>query len=545
MNVAAFWLALVAPLPYWALGLPWLDASRMRLTPLLGCALAGLCAEWAMLAGLPVRATVVLAIVLSCAVAIYRRRALAGATAAFMEWLPFYWLAVLAASLSPFPVLGWWSGDWLFMYRMGLAVDAGDLPRTLLARPPLFGGSTIPLWLLQPGFASYQLMAAMASAAVVTTTLHFMRFLRPSVSLIWLLPLVISPFFLHHTAAAWSKPLASALVLAAMIEAVQLKRLAAAVLFALAVAVHEGFIVWAPCLLLCQVQGPTPWRNALKGVVPMAAAGAVIVGPYILWIAVKYGLAAKVASNPVITDLIPIPWWQKTALGIITAFVAWDPVVVVVRWLSSPGATTGAVIAKEGYWLITSWVTTLAGTMAGFLFPFVAALRWIRVSPRPPALPALTPWISLGFGLAVVLNLSLAGDYSTQGTMQSALPPLALACYGLLVAKLVALGNEATQALRRICLLGAIVGTVPWLLLNVGISSGLWLSAGLRQRFAVGSEGDYFAVLENRLEPLGLTAFPAAACLAAVCLIASIWVFAWLQKGKEGGGHEIGSTTAS
>jgi hypothetical protein len=75
-----------------------------------------------------------------------------------------------------------------------------------------------------------------------------------------------------------------------------------------------------------------------------------------------------------------------------------------------------------------------------------------------------------------------------------------------------------------------VIGTVPWVVLNAGISAGLWLSAGLRQRFAVGSEGDYFRVLDHHLQPLGLTVFPAAACLAAVLLIASFWVSTSLRK---------------
>src|SRR5207249_3237255 len=110
-----------------------------------------------------------------------------------------------------FPVLGSWSGDWLQMYQMGEAVAAGNVPSTMLARPPLFGASTAPLWLIEPGLIPYQLMAAVASAAAITTTFRFMRFLRPNAGLMLLVPLVISPFFLHNTAAAWSKLLAGAL----------------------------------------------------------------------------------------------------------------------------------------------------------------------------------------------------------------------------------------------------------------------------------------------------------------------------------------------
>jgi hypothetical protein len=258
MKLETIFLMLVAPLPFWALGLPWLadDLRRIRLAPLVGCALVGFYAELALVSGLPVRASVGAMILASVAMLLPRRRALKHLMGlAVAEYLPVYLVSVLAASLSPFPILGNWSGDWFLIYQMGQSVIHGELPRAMLARPPLFGAAATPLWILGDGLIPYQLMASVASAAIIAATFSFMDHFWPKSPRRLLLPLLISPFFLHHTAAAWAKLLAAGLILAAMVEAWRGRRLASGAFLALAVGVHEGSIVWAPCVLLAHGVG--------------------------------------------------------------------------------------------------------------------------------------------------------------------------------------------------------------------------------------------------------------------------------------------------
>src|SRR5438477_1746506 len=176
MNLTALLLALVAPLPYWALGMPWAFASRRTmLAPLVGCALAGITAEWSMMAHLPVGRTVV---VLSGGSAIasawfWNRRG--EAKDAALEWLPCYFVSILAVSLSPFPSIGTWSGDWLLNLRVGEAVFGGSLPAPMLKRPPLLAAATAPLWTVRGGLYPYQITVAVASASALTATLQFLR----------------------------------------------------------------------------------------------------------------------------------------------------------------------------------------------------------------------------------------------------------------------------------------------------------------------------------------------------------------------------------
>lgn len=532
MRIGPVLLVLLAPLPYWALGLPWLvrgDPRRIPLAPLIGCALAGFYAELALIFGLPVRATVAVLVLASAAVAVgTARRTHPGVASAFAEWLPIYLVSVLAASISPFPVLGNWQGDWLLLYDMGRSVLDGVLGSDMLARPPLFGAAATPLWVVSDGLAAYQLMAAVASASAVTATLAFIDHHWPKTPRFVLIPLLLSPFFLHNTAAAWSKLLAGGLIVSAIVEGLRNQRLASAALFALSVAVHEGSIIWAPCVLLAHADGGRGWRGALQALGPMALLGLIIVGPLQAWILVHYGLAAKVASSPVITGSVamPTPFWLKTAMSGVTTFVGWGPISSVARWLRRPHPLSMAIVIKESFGLIASWVTTLAGTLLGLLFPFlVAGRRWLDAVPIRQLLVRRETLAALGF--AVLANGLLTGYYSNEGMLQTAQSPLALALYGLGAGALAAEGAAGLARLRTMAWLMAVVGTLPWVGLNLLFSAGLWLSAAFRARMQVASEGDYFKVLDNHLAPLGMAAFPQVPLLCVTLL--AVWAL-WRRR---------------
>lgn len=521
MKVAILVLVLLAPLPFWMLGLPWMDARRVRLVPLVGCALAGLYAEFALVAGLPVRATVGTLVLASFALGLWRAHTFrVHLFRAATEWLPMYLGAVLAASVSPFPVLGNWNGDWTFLYQMGQAILGGVLPADMLARPPLFGSAATPLWILGSGLVPYQLMAAVASAAAVTATLSFIDEFWPDTPDYVLLPLLLSPFFLHHTAAAWSKLLAAALVLSAVQEGLRQQRMASAALFALAVGVHEGSMIWAPCVLLAHGVGTARWRGVARAVGPMLLMGLIVVGPLLVWILAKYGLAAKVAANPVVAQTRPGSFLIKTLLAILSTFVGWGPFRALARWMKNPQAASSAVMVKEGYWLITSSITTLAGTVGGLLFPFFFVRNTRTLPSRPHRL--FNPWILAGTVIAVIANALITPYHSNEGTMQVGLVPLGLGLYGLFAGQVASLGDQGRALTRRLVWIIGLAGTLPWLFLNGGTSAGLWLSPAFRERIRTGSEGDYLAVLDNHLEPLGMTAFPQVPLLCLVLLV--IWL---------------------
>src|SRR5439155_12381303 len=125
-------------------------------------------------------------------------------------------VALIPATVSPFPVLGVWSADWLYMYDGGQAVWRNTpLTAELLERPPLFGATAIPLWLIRDGLPSFQVACAVAAASLLGAIRHTAGLLGggrawPG----WLFLAAGSLFFLHHTATCWGKQLAAALIVA-------------------------------------------------------------------------------------------------------------------------------------------------------------------------------------------------------------------------------------------------------------------------------------------------------------------------------------------
>jgi hypothetical protein len=495
----------------------------------VGCALAGLYAEVALICGLPVRATVAALTGVSLGLGLWRSRALVGSVSrAVAEWLPIYLVAVLAASISPFPVLGNWEGDWMLLYKMGQSVMDGVLPADMLARPPLFGGAATPLWILWNGLIPYQLMAAVASAAAVTATFSFIEELWPETPISGLIPLLVSPFFLHHTAAAWSKLLAAALILSAVMEALNRRRLSSGALFALAMGVHEGSVIWGPCVLLAHAAGTRRWRDVWRAIPPMAMMAILVVAPLQIWILAKYGLAAKIAANPAVAEARHGSFLTKTVLAIVSSFVGWGPVLSIARWSGNPHPGSSAVVAKEGYWLITTYITTLAGNAAGLLFPFFFVRATRTLPSRPPRI--FNSWLVAGAAIAVLANALLTPFYGYEGTMQVGLVALGLGLFATFAGQLSLPDRAGAQRpIRRLTWIMGLVGTLPWLLLNGGTSAGLWLSPSFRERFRAGSEGDYLTVLKNHLSSLGTAAFPQVPLLCVVLLAA--WLYLGTRRG--------------
>jgi hypothetical protein len=59
---------------------------------------------------------------------------------------------------------------------------------------------------------------------------------------------------------------------------------------------------------------------------------------------------------------------------------------------------------------------------------------------------------------------------------------------------------------------------LPWALVNGAVTTGLVMSEAMHERIRNGSEGDYFRVLDDKLEPLGLIGSPTIQLLAASAL---------------------------
>lgn len=509
-------LAVAAPAIYWVLGAPlalWMAGERHgRYAWLLGLAVAGLTAELAVIAGVPVHwLLVAVAAVMATLVIIWRERLLRGHLAEEMALA--YTVALFAASVSPFPILGSWSGDWLHGYELGRALLAGELPGSMLARPPLFGGAMVPLHLIVGDLASLQVMASVASAGAGLAVMELgAAVFRRAPPLKFLLPLLLSVFFLHHTAAAWSKLMAGGLLVLSWAQLLTAspgpaEKRRSALLFASAVATHEGSIVWAALTFLLMVW-PLQWRSLVRDGLRLGSAVLAIAGPFVIWSVMKYGLAARVAANPAISDVTATPLPVKVALVTLSTFIPWSPGVVLARWLSNPAPFSSAIVAREAYWLATSSVTLLAATFVGMMVPALVALgpKGMMRALRPlGANRAAWLW---GMVIGTLLTSLLAPFWSADGCMQAAHAPIALVLFALLAEQALHDGKLRRLVISTLCL-----GFFPFVLLNAAVSAGLTFSPSFEARVRTGSEGDYQRILDHGLQSIGLSTFPWLACV--------------------------------
>ena len=506
-------LVAVAPLPYWVVGLPWVARTpALRLAPVFGLGVVGLFAELGLMSGVGATAAVIAGLIVSAVLVAVRPPAVADLLSAIREGYALYLVALVPATLSPFPVLGVWSGDWLHMYDSGQAVwRGGEFTPALLERPPLGGAIAVPLWLVRDGLASYQLATAVASAALLAVVVHGVR-QWGGVSAWAAVPAVAgSMFFLHHTAAAWVKPLAAASVVAAVLLGGQARRdgfgwWRAAVAFALAVAEHQSSVLYAGFILIPAV---TPWDGLVRVAVRLgvlALAGLFVSFGFEAWTIATYGLDAKVKANPSVAQRqSDVSFAANTALVGLSSVVPWGNAEEVHR------AVVGgrADLSKNGYWVATGWLTATAGTVLGLMLPFVPV--WRGVFERYRALPGVW-WLA---AVAAFLgNAVLCPFYSPMGTAQAGLVPLEL----FLVIGLAVCVTATTPARRRwVNRLTVALAVVPFVFVNAGVAAALTYSGRFRDVFAAGSEGDWTqSILPRGLEPLGVATFPLGVVLLAV-----------------------------
>jgi len=282
----------------------------------------------------------------------------------------------------------------------------------------------------------------------------------------------------------------------------------AAVWFALAVAVHQSSIIYAPLLLaIWVVKNGWTVADLVKISFIFAATGFVLVGSFELWTIGRYGLAAKIAANPSVAQRDPsVSLAANTFLVMLTSFLGWSPVESMLRWARQPDPFSFGRFSKESFWLVTSWLQVLAGTFLGAHAPLLVSGGRTLLGRLRNARRDRTAFLLLAAsGIVVFLNGLLNPFYSSNGSMQTGLVGLGLAGF---LALSVWLAKESPQRWSWVIGITTVCCTLPWLALNLGVSSGLRFSPAFRSSFISGSEGDWDRLQANNLIPLGLTGFP-------------------------------------
>jgi hypothetical protein len=522
---------LIAPLPYWLVGLPFVAGSgAIRLAPIVGLAIVGWCAEAGMILQAGASLAVLVATALSLTVLLllicYRRVDWRRIAFSIGEGYFFYLVALVPALASPFPVLGVWSGDWLQMYDAGIAVwQSGAFTRELLERPPLGGATAIPLWELRPGLPSYQLACTVASAALLGVALYAYRaFGGKRLGMVVLIPTAGSVFFLHNTAACWAKPLAAGLIVGGLTLLWQARQDRAEVrwwqgvmCFALSAAVHHSSILHIGFLLVVAAAPWDGWFPLSRRLAVATLFGLLAVAPYELWSAETYGWDAKVQANPSVAQRdANVPFPVNAGLVAVSSIIAWSPLVEIRQFVQSRNVSQALT---NGYWLATGYLTVLAGTLAGSMLAFVPLL-WCRPAERSEI---CIPWrpIAWAAGFAFLGNAVLNPFNSPSGSAQTGLVPLQLM---ILVGLSLYLDRHTARVHSWVDALTVLLGTLPFLLINGLTAAGLKFSSTFRDRFSAGSEGDWSErIVPRQLEPLGLTLFPAGIVVVLGLLLILWW----------------------
>ena len=523
-TAALLTVLLVAPLIYFLVGYPLAARLRRpRLALVAGLGLTGWVCEFIILAGVP--AWVPFAGLAGfvglgwCRVRRSEVRACLGEVYLVYSW------PLAAVLLTPFPGMGPWSMDWLYVFQTGQAV-MGNLPYggPMLERPPLGGASCIPLWLIADGLPTFQVWSAVASAALVLVGMelyHELGGTRGGVR-VWL-PLLASCFFLHHTMLGWAKFLAAGLTLSGLLlmrraESGRGNWTAGSVLFALSVATHQSAILYGPFVLLFGLNA-----GLLQGVRRLAialAAGLVFVLPFEVWTIRTFGLDAKVNSNPAMAQRNPNESaGLRAGFMLLSTFVPWNTIEDAARCLS------GAPVAPGLYWLATGILTALAGTLLGSAVPFLPLRR---------APPVPRPWVSVltSRGAVACLVLAVVGNallspYSAKwGSAQTGVVPVQVMLFVVLIRWLDDAGERSQKRVNGLVLA---LGILPYALLATGVT--VWLRTGgsaAHDAFLTWDDNDYETLLaEADGRSLAFALFPAGPFLAA-----GLMLVPWLVRAE-------------
>jgi hypothetical protein len=507
-------IVISAPIFYWLAGLPLGYATKkVEWSLLWGVGLIGLTGEMACILDLSAKMATAVVGCGAIASALWliqsqplglAGRNLAGELRANAE---AYLISLLAVSFVPFAIPGTWGGDWLLALESGRYIAEGkSFYPELLARPALFGAASIPTCIFGDPLASFQIFCAIASACI----LQVVRFFIPSSGhprLLWLVG--GSTFFLHNTANAWAKFLAAAFVIAAWILAsdnARFKNLTVGFLLGLALATHQASALFVPLVLTRLWVRSLSLREFVLSAFLVLAAAAFVCAPWELYTITTYGLDAKIHANPAVSQrLKDLPAWLNAVLVAVSTLVAWGPVTILWHWITAASALAPARILRELFWLVTSCFNGLAGSLAGLMVPWLAALRFKRLFACLRELGTEIPPLGwFAFALSAAGQILLNPFYSADGSLQTGWVPVGA---GLLCWLTVWASRQPQAEQKAFIRTTLLFGLTPWALFHLLLTAGLLFSARLREQL-IPSEGDLQLIRRTGFIPLGLGAFP-------------------------------------
>jgi hypothetical protein len=535
----------VAPLIYFAVGLPWAGVTRLVWAPLWGAGVLGLGAEFACIFGADVRLVVAILLVLHLLMLGHlvsrRRMELAAIRKNVRDFVGVYALALIPLLAAPFALPGAWGGDWLLALKGGQYILSGEnFSPELLARPPLFGASAIPLLLLGSPMIAFQIFCAVGSAGTLQV---FRAELGPKSDprLLWIL--AGSIFFLQITANAWAKFLCAGYLLAAWqaLDTNQRWRSwAAGALLGLAVATHQSAILFVPLVLTRLFRQNQTFGATLGRITGISIIAACVVLPWEIHTLTAFGWKAKWLANPAVSQrLEEMPAWLNAGFVGVTTLLAWGPVRILLHWLGSSDRFSLFRITHELYWFLTATFNSLAGSLLGLVLPWWLALGTQDLWSRAAGFcRRLNQWEIGALIWAFLGQMVLNPFYSPEGSLQTGWVPAGLAVTLWFAIEMTRAPVRQTEMVLRHVVW---FGTGPWLAFNVALTMALCLSAGFRQNYL---DSDLEQLDRNGWHTLAMAGFPLVQVLLAAGL-GMLWWRHWLPTPATVGKNHLFKPTGS
>ena len=532
-TASALVLAVVVPLWFFVIGLPWFrgETPRRWLGPLLGAFLTGWAGELGLVFGVPSQQ--VLACLaggtLAVVIGIVRRGGMPRIWPPLRDYALLYIAVFPAVAWMLFPSMWHWAGDWTGNWRMGEAVAKNEWSFEFLARAPIHGAAAVPFLGIAGGIVPYQIAAAAIAAAALMPLVYGAGRIGMRLPMRFFLVLALSPMVLLHTAAMWAKLLAAGCLIASAVEAWRGEGTPWKPLvwfwWAAGVAAHTSSLIYLPLLAALL------WRRGERGTLSWTLHAlwavfflALIALPYEAWVIAHAGWTAKVANNPSVYYRSYHPhatFLGNTAEVFLSTVTGWLPV----EWMEEVRASGGGVkgLLPLGYALVAEWVATLASSFVGIFLCFgiaasVCRWEWRRFLPKCGGGRLL-----IAASLVLIAVHTMLSPYpSAHGMVQNGLLPFCL----LLFLRIAMVGGVDGRLLSLWLGLTVLFGTLPYVAVN-GALLTLLASGGPWGAFAIERLRDrIFDVrffLDNGWRSFASLTFPVVPLLSLVGV-------AWLAK---------------
>ncbi len=459
---------------YWNVGrsLFRFSNSKVRhsewLYALVGILAVGFTGQILFFAKLPAGSTTALLGVLALVSLIFRRLQKNEVTTLIASTLLFA-IAGFAQALVPFPGLGKWSGDWYFHYQLGSCLLRGEICSELVARPPLFAASMLPLRWWLDGLLTYQIANAEITAASAMCLLFIARKFRIALTPgLLATTLFTTPFFALHDTYPWPKFLSGAcMVIAAFYTSRFFHRptkklgIAVGLWLAFAINAHHSAVLCFPLLLGFLRKGFWKQKRAIL-LLPLLIGLAVIVviAPYEIWALHTFGLERRISENAGVSWRYGDPWLNFPRI-LFTTFITRAPWEVADFLKNNPLGGGPFSWAALVFFILSTWATAMAGTLGCLILPWLITPHWKALIAHAKRLAKAQPYLLAGLATTVLFH-TLAFPHDTYvGTTQAGLVPLCLLFFLGMYSYLDSQRSEAITG--RIVFWTFVTGTLPFL----------------------------------------------------------------------------------